>query len=202
MIPPIAAFRAPDALARSAGETLDHDGADGTMAGAFEQRLRPVGIDLRLIADHLEAGDALGKRRVVQIGDAGLNGVVETLEAQFRFGRPALQFGDVLAAALSLIGATAENAAKQLLQPVGIEQPFLDMTDHHVVELVHGDRPALAAGFALPRLHRAGIVAIAAALAGADGHGPAALLAKADAGQQRRPDHDAGGKLGLGVAGL
>ncbi|MCL4065191.1 hypothetical protein M3484_01195 [Pseudomonas sp. GX19020] len=51
------------------------------MAGTVEQRLSPVGIGSRLIADDLEAGDALLERRVVEIGDAGLDGVIGALEA-------------------------------------------------------------------------------------------------------------------------
>ncbi|KGJ05212.1 hypothetical protein IT41_07490 [Paracoccus halophilus] len=113
-----------------------------------------------------------------------------------------MQFGDVLAAAFGLIRAAAEDAAKQLLQPVGIEQAFLDMAGNHGVELVHGDGAPLAAGFALTRPDRAGIVAIAAALAGADGHGSAAIAAIADAGQKRGTDHHARGQFGLGISGL
>ncbi|WP_313394065.1 hypothetical protein [Sphingobium yanoikuyae] len=89
----------------------------------------------------------------------------------------------MFAAALCLILAAAEDAAKQLLQTGGIEQAVLDVIDHHIIELVHGDRTALAAGLALPRLDRAGIIAIAAALAGADGHGSTTIAAIADAGQ-------------------
>lgn len=65
------------------------------------------------------------------------------------------------------------------------------MADHHAVELVHGDRTTLAAGFALPRADRAGIVAVAAVLAGAQRHGPAAVAAMANAGQQVRATDDA-----------
>jgi hypothetical protein len=36
---------------------------------------------LRLVADRLVAHDALPKRRVVEIGDAGLDGIAESLEA-------------------------------------------------------------------------------------------------------------------------
>ncbi|MET4898559.1 hypothetical protein RN629_15600 [Sphingomonadaceae bacterium jetA1] len=172
------------------------------MAGAVEQGLRPVGVGSRLIADDLEAGDALFERRVIQIGHTGLDGVVEPLEARFGFGRLPLQRGDMFAAALGLILAATKDAAKQLLQTGGIEQAVFDMVDDHIVELVHGDRSALAAGLALPRLDRAGIVAVAAAFAGADGHRAPAVAAIADAGQQGRPDHHAGGEFGLGVAGL
>nr|WP_313393006.1 hypothetical protein [Sphingobium yanoikuyae] len=108
----------------------------------------------------------------------------------------------MLASALGLILPATEDAAKQLLQPVGVKQAVLDMAGDHLIELVHGDRTALAAGLALPRLDRAGIIAIAAALAGADGHGSAAVTAIADAGQQGWPDHHAGGQLGLRVARL
>ncbi|MEN2987356.1 hypothetical protein WG926_03510 [Tistrella sp. BH-R2-4] len=67
---------------------------------------------------------AVEQRRVVQIGNPRLDGVIETLEAQFRFGGSPPQFGDMLAKALGLIFAAAEDAAKQLHQPVGIEQAF------------------------------------------------------------------------------
>ncbi|WJS85792.1 hypothetical protein NBE95_16725 [Paracoccus sp. TOH] len=75
------------------------------------------------------------------------------------------------------------------------------MADHDAVELVHGDRPALAAGFALPRPDRAGIIAIAAVLAGAQRHGPAAIAAMANAGQQVRAADDAG-RRHLGIVDL
>ncbi|WP_346433304.1 hypothetical protein [Oceaniradius stylonematis] len=81
MIPPIAALAAPDTLPCALREAPDHRGADGTVAGIVEQRLRPVGIEPGLIAHDLEASDALLERGVVQIGDARLNGVVEALEA-------------------------------------------------------------------------------------------------------------------------
>ncbi|MEP3688990.1 MAG: hypothetical protein ABJN05_18060 [Sulfitobacter dubius] len=51
------------------------------MARTVEQRLRAVGVRPRLIADDLQAGDAFGQRRIVQIGNPGLDGVIETLEA-------------------------------------------------------------------------------------------------------------------------
>src|SRR5690606_30979151 len=51
------------------------------------------------------------------------------------------------------------------------------------VELFHRDRAARATGLALPRLDRAGVVAIAPALAGADRHGSPTLFAEAEARQ-------------------
>ncbi|UPG71713.1 hypothetical protein MVG78_14320 [Roseomonas gilardii subsp. gilardii] len=81
VIPPIAPFAAPDTLACAVGETFDHCRADGVVGRAVEQRLCPVSIGPRLIADDLEAGDTLLERRVVQIGHARLDSVVEPLEA-------------------------------------------------------------------------------------------------------------------------
>jgi hypothetical protein len=73
--------------------------------------------------------------------------------------------------------------------------------DDQIVQLLHRHGHALAGGRTLPRLHRAGIIAIAPALAGADGHGPAALGAMDQAGQHGRAADDAGGH-DLGIAGL
>ncbi|MFN8682168.1 hypothetical protein ACDP63_13640 [Paracoccus sp. P2] len=112
VIPPIAALMAANALPRAACKPFDHFGAKGAVAGAFEQRLRPVGVSPRLIADDLETGDTLLERRVVQISDADLDGIIEALEARFRFGCLPLQRGDVLPAARGLILAAAEDAAE------------------------------------------------------------------------------------------
>lgn len=61
---------------------------------------------------------------------------------------------------------------------------------HKVVQLLHRQRAALAAGRALPGGDRGGVVAVAARLARADGHRPAAVGAEADAGEQgRSADH-------------
>ncbi|KPH62112.1 hypothetical protein [Novosphingobium sp. ST904] len=83
VIPPIAALMAANALPRAVCKSFDHCGAEGTVAGAFEHCLCPVGVGTGLIADDLEAGYSLLERRVVQIGDAGLNGIIEPLEARF-----------------------------------------------------------------------------------------------------------------------
>src|SRR5262249_59652744 len=76
-----------------------------------------------------------------------------------------------------------------------------DGADHRAVKFLHGDRGALAAVSALPCLDRAGVIAITPALAGTDGHGPAALGAIADAGQESWAAHDAGGH-DFRIAGL
>ncbi|MFO1158066.1 MAG: hypothetical protein U1E60_04440 [Reyranellaceae bacterium] len=52
-----------------------------------------------LIADRLEACDALLQRWIVEIGNAGIDGVIEPLQAQVGSSRPLVQLGDVFASA-------------------------------------------------------------------------------------------------------
>jgi hypothetical protein len=52
-------------LARRPGELADHCGRDGLLARAFQHGLRPLRINVCLIAGRLEAGDALLQRRLV-----------------------------------------------------------------------------------------------------------------------------------------
>src|SRR5882757_5213724 len=107
----------------------------------------------------------------------------------------------MLAAALAALLSPVEHGGQYDFQPGGIEEFALDVADDHAVKLVHRDRAAFASGFARSRLDRAGVIAIAPALAGADGHGPAALGAMAYAGEQGGTAHDAGGH-DLGIARL
>ncbi len=58
---------------------------------------------------------------------------------------------------------------------------MLDVMGHQGVELFHGHSATLAAGLTLASLGRAGVVAIPAALAGAQRHGHAAGGAEAEA---------------------
>ena len=66
----------------------------------LEHRPGALGAGLSVIADGLEAVDAVLERRIVQIGDARFDGVIEALEASFRFRRATVQLGDMLALAL------------------------------------------------------------------------------------------------------
>ena len=98
-----------------------------TMAGVIaccpalsSHRLGALGVGLGLIADGLQAGDAVLQRRVVQIGDAVLDGVVEPLEPQVGLGGALVQFGDVLAAALGALLAAVEDRGQHFLQPLGL----------------------------------------------------------------------------------
>src|SRR5262249_28991596 len=108
---------------------------------------------------------------------------------------------DMLAAVLAAFLSPVENGGQHDFQPGGIEELALDVVDHNAVQFLHRDRTAFASRLALPRLDRASVVAITPALAGADGHGPAALGAMADAGEQRRAAHHASGH-DLGIARL
>ncbi|WP_233141385.1 hypothetical protein [Haematobacter missouriensis] len=87
MIPPIPALVAANALPRATCKPFDHCGAKGAVTRAFKHSLRTVGVGPGLIADHLEASYPLLERRVVQIGNTGLDGIVEALETRLRFGR-------------------------------------------------------------------------------------------------------------------
>ncbi len=62
---------------RGFGEGAHHLGGNGIIAGVFKHGLGALGIGLRLIADGLETVDTVLERRVVQVGDARLDGVVD-----------------------------------------------------------------------------------------------------------------------------
>ncbi|MFE3838340.1 hypothetical protein [Pseudogemmobacter sonorensis] len=100
MVAAIAAAFQPDTFAGGRGEFAQHLRRHRLLPRVLEHRLRPVCIGLGLIADGLEAVDAVFQRRVVQIGNTCLDGVIEPLEAQFRFSGALVQLRDMLAAAL------------------------------------------------------------------------------------------------------
>jgi len=83
MIAAIAATVQSNALTRGPGELSQHLRRHGFLARVLEHGPCPVGIDHGLIADGLEAVDTVFQRRVIQVGDARLDGVVQTLEPQF-----------------------------------------------------------------------------------------------------------------------
>jgi hypothetical protein len=82
----IAAAVQPDTLAGGCGKRAQHLWRYSLLSRVLEHGLRAVCIGLGLIADGLEPVDAVFQRRVVQIGNTRLDGVIEALEAQFRFG--------------------------------------------------------------------------------------------------------------------
>ena len=62
---------------RGFGEGAHHLRRNGLAAGVLKHGLGALRIGLRLIADGLEAVDTVLERRVVQVGDARLDGVVD-----------------------------------------------------------------------------------------------------------------------------
>ncbi|NDV89561.1 hypothetical protein GTW51_23325 [Aurantimonas aggregata] len=62
-----------------------------------EHGLGALGIDPGLIATGFETIDAVLERRVVQIGDARLDGVIEPLETQLGFGGALVELCDMFA---------------------------------------------------------------------------------------------------------
>jgi hypothetical protein len=74
---------------------------------------------LRLVADRLQARDALLQRRVAEIGDAGLDRVIKAFQAQVCLGGSLVQLGDVLAAALSAFLPAIEDGGQDFLEPLG-----------------------------------------------------------------------------------
>ena len=94
---------------------------DSLGTGVVEHRLRPLGVGLRLIPDGLEAIDAVFQGRVVNVGHACLDGVIEPLEAQFRFGGALVQLGDMLATTFGLFLPPVEDAGEDGFQPLRLE---------------------------------------------------------------------------------
>src|SRR5579872_6397944 len=200
MIAAVTAAIDPDPLARRPGEPLDHLWRDRLLTRRLQHRGGTCGVGLRLVADRFEACDTLLQHWVVEIGDAGLDGVIEPLEPQVGLGRALVQLGDMLAAALGALLPAIEDRRQHLLDPLRLEQPFGNMLRDEVVEPLHRDRPALAARLALPGFDRTSVIAIPPSLPGPERHGAAAVGAEADAGKEGRTAHDARGH-DLGIAG-
>ncbi|HUZ13447.1 MAG TPA: hypothetical protein VMU93_11405 [Caulobacteraceae bacterium] len=106
----------------------------------------------------------------------------------------------MFAAALGTLLPAVEDRRQNLLEPIRLQQPAGDVVCDEAVELVHRDRPAVAAGLALPCLDRTGVVAIPPSLSGPERHGAAAVGAEADAGKEGRTAHHAR-RRDLGIAG-
>ena len=139
MIAAIAAAFNPDPLAGRPGELLDHGGRDCLLPRAFRHRLCALGVGLGLIADRLQASDALLQRRVVQVGDTGLDGVIEPLETQIGLGGALVQFSNMLAAAFGPLLAAVEHGGQHFFKPFRLKQAVFDMAGDKVVQLLHGD---------------------------------------------------------------
>ena len=86
MVAAIAAAFQPNTVAGRCGELAQHLRRDGLLSRVLKHGLCALCIGLGLIADGFETVDAVFQRRIVQIGNTCLDGVIEPLEAQFRFG--------------------------------------------------------------------------------------------------------------------
>ena len=98
----------------------------------------------------------------------------------------------MLAAAFGALLAPVQKRGEEFFKALGAEKPIRQMAGNQIVQLLHRDGPAFAAGFALPGLARARVIAIAPALPGPQRHGSAAVRAEADAGKERWAAHHAG----------
>jgi len=88
----VAAIGAAHPAFGSFGEGRERRGSDG-LTGAFEGGCRPVGIDLRLIAEGAQIADPLLQRLVVKVGDAVLDRFVQALEPGIGLGSLPAEFG-------------------------------------------------------------------------------------------------------------
>ncbi|MGQ3671105.1 hypothetical protein ACT6QG_01760 [Xanthobacter sp. TB0136] len=86
MVATIAAAFQSNTLTGGCGELAQHLRRHRLLSCVLEHGLRTLGISFGLIADGLEAVDTIFQRRVVQIGNTCLDGVIKPFEAQFRFG--------------------------------------------------------------------------------------------------------------------
>src|SRR5690606_1594669 len=74
----------------------------------------------RLLPDRLEPGNAL-LQRIVQFGNAGLDGVVEPVQTLLGFADTLVKLGQMLTAALGAFLAAVEDAGKDGFQPLGLK---------------------------------------------------------------------------------
>jgi hypothetical protein len=97
------------------------------LSRAFQCGLGTHGVGLGLIPDRLQTGETFLQTRVVQIGDTGLDGVVEPLETEVSLRGALVQFGDMLAPPLSALLAAVQYGGENFLQPLRSQQAVLDM---------------------------------------------------------------------------
>lgn len=112
-------------------------------------------------------GDGFLERLVADIGHAVLDRIVEPFQPNFCFGRRLAQFSRMSGPALGPLLAAIVDDAQDLLRPLGVEQPFLQMCGDQVVQSLIGiDRP-LHPVAPLPGGDGAGVATIAPEHSGA-----------------------------------
>lgn len=109
MLAAVAAVFQPHLFAGRAGKGSDHVRADRVVAVAVQRSLSAFGVGPGLVSNRLESGDPFFQSRVVEIGQAGFDGVIKPVEALFGFGDSPMEFGKVFAAALGPFLATVED---------------------------------------------------------------------------------------------
>jgi hypothetical protein len=138
------------------------------LSRAVQHGLGAHGVGLGLIPDRLQPGDTLLQARIAQIGDTGLDGVIEAPEADVCLNGALVQLGDMLAPPLGALLAAVQHGGENFLQPLGSQQAVLDMPGNERVQLLHRHASPDASSLVLPGLGRAGVVAVAAIVAFVD----------------------------------
>jgi len=113
MIPPKSAVLFTHAAAGDGRETGDLLGRD-RLARAFDRGACAFRVDARLIARRLQFLDAGLKRRIVQIGDAALDGVVKALQSRLGGGSAVDQFCRMRAPTFVPLLTTVEMDGEQV----------------------------------------------------------------------------------------
>src|SRR6267143_2633061 len=176
-------------LAGCPGKGLEGLWRDGR-AGAINRFLGPLCVKAGLIARGHQFTDAVLQQGIGEIGDAVLDGVVKPLEFGVCLSRPLAQFGDMRLSSLGALGATIEYVRQKPLKTLGLQQTLLDVLRDQIVEFFHRDGATRTAGLPLPGFGATGVVAVTAALAGAQRHRSTTRGAKADAGKEGRAADD------------
>ena len=105
-------------------------------------------------------------------------------------GRPLAQFGDVRFSSLGALSATSEHMRQKSLKTLRLQQALLDVLCGQIVEFFHRDGATRTAGLAVAGFGATGVVAVTAALAGAQRHRSTTSSAEADVGKERRATDD------------
>jgi hypothetical protein len=130
---------------------------------ALHRRRCALRVSLRLIAHRGEFCDPIFQRRVGHVDHAVLDRFIETFQLRFRFRGALAQLRDVPAPAFIPFLTPLKQLIHHRRQTRRIEQPPLQVIDDGTIELVHRHCQTATTTLALPRLRRAGVVAIHAA---------------------------------------
>ncbi|KFL26558.1 hypothetical protein JP74_12530 [Devosia sp. 17-2-E-8] len=105
-----------------------------------------------MIPQCLKAGHTLLRHRVILVHHAGFDGVKETAEPLVSIRDSPVKLGKMLSAAFGALLPAVNDAGEDGFQPFGLEKAIPDMIGDKMVQFVHRDRAAFAAGLALPGL--------------------------------------------------